>query len=213
MKPSNPLKILSLAVASALIGGCASTPDQGDQASGALLGCAGGAILGAVLGDSKAALAGCAAGAVVGWGTVKMSQYYATRTRSRTEDERYYGDTDSEFYGRARTSSRSVARIRDAVSTPEKIEAGDTITSRTTYSLVTPKGTDDATVRETYRVMKDGRTLFEDMPRPQIRQSGSWSATANFPIPLDAEPGTYVVEHEVTVGSATETRRSIFIVT
>jgi len=212
MKKSNPTKILSAAVASALISGCASTPEQQDQMGGAVAGCLAGGLIGVLLGDTKGAIAGCAAGTLVGWGTVKMSQYYAKQARSRAEDEAYYREDDPEFYGLAKTSTESVAKIRDAVSTPEKIKAGDTVTIDTLYSVATPKGTDNVSVTETYRVMKDGKTLFEDTPKSRMRQSGTWAVTANFSIPTDAEKGTYVVEHEITVGTTKDTKRSIFIV-
>nr|VFK38059.1 MAG: hypothetical protein BECKTC1821D_GA0114238_100339 [Candidatus Kentron sp. TC]VFK38980.1 MAG: hypothetical protein BECKTC1821E_GA0114239_100366 [Candidatus Kentron sp. TC]VFK54610.1 MAG: hypothetical protein BECKTC1821F_GA0114240_100564 [Candidatus Kentron sp. TC] len=212
MKQSNPMKILSVAVASVLIGGCVSNPEQRDQMAGAAVGCVGGALIGAMLGDRNAALAGCAAGALAGWGTVKMSQYYAKQTRSRAADEAYYRSSDPEFYGLAKTSTQSVAKIREATSAPEKIKAGETVTSSTTYSVRTPKGANNASVAETYRLMKDGKILVQDAPKLQVRQGGEWTATAVFPIPTSAKPGTYVVEHEVTVGTTKDTRRSIFIV-
>nr|VFJ86968.1 MAG: hypothetical protein BECKLFY1418B_GA0070995_100528 [Candidatus Kentron sp. LFY] len=211
MKKSSSMKILSVAIATTLIGGCVSTPEQQDQMGGAVAGCVGGALIGAMLGDRNAAIAGCAAGALAGWGAVKISQYQAKQTRSRAEDEALYRSSDPEFYGLAKTSNQSAARIRSAVSAPERIKGGSTITNNMSYSVATPKGTDNVSVTEVYRLKKDGKTLFTDT-QSRVRGSGSWSITSDIPIPSNAESGTYVVEHEVTAGTSKDVQRSFFIV-
>jgi len=211
MKKNNAIKILSVAIATTLIGGCVSNPEQQDQVSGAVAGCVGGALIGAMLGDRKTAIAGCAAGALAGWGAVKISQYQAKQTRSRAEDEAFYRGSDPEFYGLAKTSNKAAAKIRSAVSAPENIKAGSTITNNTTYSIVVPKGKDSVSVTEVYRLKKDGKTLFTDT-QSRVRESGSWAINSDIPIPSNAESGTYVIEHEVTAGTSKDVQRSFFIV-
>jgi len=131
--------------------------------------------------------------------------------RSRTEDEAHYRAADPEFYGLAKTTTRSVVKIRDIVSGPEKVKPGDIVANSMTYSVTTPEKMDRVDVTETYRVMKDGKLLVE-IPQSQTRQAGSWKIEADIPVPAHAKPGTYVVEHEINVGTSKDVRRSLFIV-
>jgi hypothetical protein len=198
--------------ACATLAGCATTQEGQDQASGALIGCAGGAIVGALLGNTRGAVAGCAAGALVGWGTVKMTQYNASQSRSGNTDEDLYRRSDPDFYALDKPVSDSTIKIRGATASPDRASAGTTIVAVTDYSLITPKNSATIDVQESWALKKDGKQLVELKPRAQTRSTGGWESRAEFPVPQDADPGTYVIEHKVKAGSSYDKRVSVFVV-
>ena len=42
--------------------------------------------------------------------------------------------------------------------------------------------------------------------------TGGWESRAEFPVPQDADAGTYVIEHKVKAGSSYDKRVSVFVV-
>ena len=194
------------------LAGCASNQEQQDRTTGAVVGCAGGAIVGALIGGSRGAAIGCAAGGLIGWGTVKMTQYNASQQRSGEADEQNYRRTDPDFYAMNKSGGSSAVKIRGVSAMPDSASAGSTIVAVTDYSVVTPRDGATIGVQESWALKKDGQQLVELKPDPQTRSSGGWESRAEFPVPDDAEPGTYVIEHKVKAGSSYDKRVSVFVV-
>ncbi len=203
--------IIGIAV-SATLAGCATTQESQEQTTGALIGCAGGAIIGALIGNTRGAVAGCAAGALVGWGTVKMTQYNASQSRSRNADEDRYSRSDPDFYALDKPVTDSTIKIRGATASPDRASAGSTIVAVTDYSVITPSQSTTIDVEESWALKKDGKQLVELKPQPQTRRTGGWESRAEFPVPQDADAGTYVIEHKVRAGSSYDKRVSVFVV-
>jgi hypothetical protein len=69
-----------------------------------------------------------------------------------------------------------------------------------------------ASVSEGWTLKKDGKVLADLPQQNNQRTSGGWSADASIPIPTNAQPGTYVIEHKVQAGTSYDTDDSFFIV-
>jgi hypothetical protein len=207
-------KLTATVVTAAMLTGCATLedPEAREQATGAAIGCVGGAIIGALLGNARGAAAGCAAGALAGWAAVKVQQYNAAQARTSEADLRRYRKSDPDFYGLNAPVTSSAVKIRSVKASPATVSPGALVVVKTDYSVVTPAGAGDATVNESWALKKDGKTLTTVKSDPQHRTSGGWGTEAGFPVPADAEPGTYVVEHRVKTGTSYDTRSSTFVV-
>ncbi len=212
--PTKSRMFLVAAIGTAmLVSGCATTQEGHEQAVGAGIGCAAGGILaGIITRDARYAAAGCAAGAAIGFGVVKVQQYNAMQARSSDADMRRYRKSDPDFYGLSTPVSSSAVKIRDASTSPKTVSKGQMVLAKTDYSVVTPSGTADVKVDETWSLKKDGKLLTTVKSDPQQRSSGGWNTEAGFPVPDTAAPGTYIVEHTVKVGTFTDTRDSYFVV-
>ncbi|MGQ0591269.1 MAG: tetratricopeptide repeat protein [Gammaproteobacteria bacterium] len=104
--------------------------------------------------------------------------------------------------------------IRRATATPSAVKPGDTVQIDTDYSLMMAPGTtaQGADVQESFTLKKDGKVLTNSAPKTFHRASGGWVATKRLPIPQNAEPGTYIIETKVQVGSSYDTDEIVFIV-
>ncbi len=215
MNKSFPQKnVLALAVLPILITTGCATQQGTDQLTGAGVGMVGGAALGCLTGFlasgdaggcATGAAVGAAVGAVTGWGAVKLSQYQASQVRSAQEDQQIYGLTQS--------VNATQVKINKGTSTPAMVRAGDSVKLFTDYSLHLPANMSASPVSESWVLKKDGKVLAELPPQNNQRTSGGWNADATVPIPTNAEPGTYVIEHKVLAGSSYDTDESTFVVT
>lgn len=203
--------VIGLAACTTLAG-CVTTQEGQEQTTGALIGCAGGALVGALIGNARGAIAGCAAGALVGWGTIKMTQYNASQSRSSNTDQNRYSRSDPDFYALNKPATDSTIKIRGVTASPDQAKAGTTIIAATDYSLITPKNSSTIDVEESWTLKKDGKKLVELKPPAQTRSTGGWESRAEFPVPQDADAGTYVIEHKVKAGSSYDKRVSVFVV-
>ncbi|MEA3274557.1 MAG: hypothetical protein U9Q81_04530 [Pseudomonadota bacterium] len=206
MKTLN-LKGLAAATAAAAIAlsGCQTTGDTRDQATGAGIGAALGCGVGLLVGgQAKHCLAGAAAGGLLGWGVVKLNQYQSQQVRSTTSDQRVYGLTQP-------VNSTQV-KIRNGTSSPKSVKAGQDVKIAMDYSLMLPPGQSNTSVKESWVLKKDGKVLANLPPQTNQRSAGGWEASASIPIPGDAKPGTYVVEHRVNAGSSYDEDESTFVV-
>jgi hypothetical protein len=205
---------LAAAISTALlVTGCATTPEGQEQAAGAGIGCiVGGALAGIITRDARYAAAGCAAGAALGFSVVKVQQYNAIQARSGDTDMRKYRKSDPDFYGLRTPVTSSSVKIRDAATTPQTVSRGQMVIAKTDYSVVTPPGSATVRVDESWVLKKDGKVITTIKSDPQQRDAAGWKTEGGFTIPADAAPGTYIVEHKVTVGTVTDTRDSYFVV-
>jgi hypothetical protein len=188
-----------------LFSSCSMTTEQRDQLFGGIAGAAGGAAIGALAtgGDTEAIIAGAAAGAIVGWGAVKLTQYYAERTRTASEEAKALG---------YRPSEGTVVKIRTADVNPQQVKAGEKVTFNTAYAVLAPPGTKTVSVKESWELSKDGKVLSKMPPKSLDREPGGWQARASIDAPADAEPGTYIVKHRVEAGTSYDERLAAFIV-
>lgn len=196
-----------------LVSGCATTQEGHEQAIGASIGCAAGGILaGIITRDARYAAAGCAAGAALGFGVVKVQQYNAMQARTSDADMRRYRKSDPDFYGLSTPVTSSAVKIRDASTSPKTVSKGQMVLAKTDYSVVTPANAGSVRVDESWSLKKDGKLITTVKSDPQQRYGGGWNTEAGFPVPADAAPGTYIVEHSVAVGTVTDRRDSYFVV-
>ena len=194
-----------------LLAGCA-TQQGNDQLIGAGGGALGGAALGCLIGLAAGGGKGCATGAaigaatgaVVGWGAVKLSQYQASQVRTPQEDQRLYGLTKS--------VDTTQVKINKGTSTPGTVRPGGSVRLFTDYSVQLPPKQNTAPVSESWTLKKDNKVLAELPPQNNQRTSGGWNADATVPIPTNASPGTYVIEHKVASGNSYDTDESSFVV-
>lgn len=196
-----------------LVTGCATTQEGHEQAVGAGIGCAAAGIAALLITrDARYAAAGCAAGAALGFGVVKVQQYNATQARTSNADMRRYRKSDPDFYGLSTPVTSSAVKIRGASTSPKAVSKGSMVTAKTDYSVITPSEVTSVSVDETWSLKKDGKTLTTVKSDPQQRSSGGWDTEAGFTVPQTAEPGTYIVEHKVMVGTISDLRESHFVV-
>ncbi len=175
-----------------MLGGAALGCLTGFIASGHASGCATGAAIGA------------ATGAVAGWGAVKLSQYQASQVRTPQEDQK--------LYGLAKSVSTTQVKIQKGTSTPNMVKPGDSVKLFTDYSVQLPANMSSTPVSESWTLKKDGKVLAELPAQNNQRTSGGWNADATVPVPKDAAPGTYVIEHKVQAGNSYDTDESTFVV-
>lgn len=199
--------VLAAAVSASLVtSGCATMGDEGQmQALGAGLGAAVGCGVGAlVTRDAKGCAAGAAIGGAIGFTAVKINQYQAKQVRSSKADARLYGLT--------KPVNSPQVKIRKGTSNPSSVKAGQAVTITTDYSLMLPTSASDTNVSESWALKKDGKVLYTLPAQVNERTPGGWSTSAAIDVPQNAQPGTYVVEHKVKVGSSYDTDESVFVV-
>lgn len=206
MKTSTTKVLSAATLCCSVATGCVTTTGQ-QQATGAGLGALTGAGLAALAGgDTKAIVAGALAGGLVGWGAVKLHQYQSTQTRSAVADQQLYGLTEP--------VTGTTVKIRRGICEPGTVQKGQSVKVVTDYSVMAPQGGSTVAVSESWALKKDG-SLLANIPAPQggqMRPAGGYAAEAYIPIPANAAPGTYVVEHKVQSGTSYDVDESVFVV-
>jgi uncharacterized protein YcfJ len=172
--------------------------------SGAALGCLTGLAFGGGSGCAQGAAIGATVGMVAGWGVVKMNQYQASQVRTANEDQR--------LYGLAKSVNTPQVKINKGTSKPDTVRPGESVKLSTDYSLQLPDNMKTASVSESWTLKKDGKVLADLPPQNNQRSSGGWDADGVVPIPKEAKPGTYVIEHKVKAGDSYDTDESTFLV-
>lgn len=203
--------LIALALCPVLLAGCA-TQQGNDQLMGAGAGALGGAALGCLIGYAAGGGSGCATGAaiggatgmVAGWGAVKYSQYQSEQVRTVQQDQSLYGLTKS-------VASPQV-KINKGVSEPKSVRPGGSVNLATDYSVQLPNTMAATLVAESWTLKKDGQVLADLPAKTSQRTAGGWAANATIPIPGNATPGTYVIEHKVQSGNSYDTDESTFLV-
>lgn len=205
------LKFIAAICSGALISGCA-TQQGTDQMKGAGLGMVGGATLGCLIGLAAGGGKGCAmgaaigaaAGTVAGWGAVKINQYQAEQVRTVQDDQR--------MYPLIKPVNSAQVKIRKGTSTPNRVRPGEMVKVTTDYSVTLPPSMQSTAVTEHWVLKKDGEVLADLPQQDSQRTSGGWAADATIPIPTNAVPGTYVIDHKVQAGTSNDTDESTFVV-
>jgi hypothetical protein len=196
---------VSTAVCMSLLSGCASMPQENQQAMGAAFGAlAGGLATGLTTGNVGYGLLGALGGAALGWGAVKLVQYNSEQVRTVEQDRSLYGFTPS--------VNNVLVKLNKGSASPETVSPGQQVTVDSDYSLALPASQRTVSVQETYALKKDGKLLFESSPQTADRTAGGYAVHAGIPIPSDATPGTYVVESKVQAGSSYDVNQAVFIV-
>jgi hypothetical protein len=191
---------------SVVVSGCATMDGEGQQQAvgagiGAALGCGIGAL---ITHDARGCAAGAAIGGVVGFGVVKISQYQARQVNSAQAEQRLYGLT--------KPVNGAQVNIRKGTASPKVVTAGSKVAVSTRYSVFLPATESSVLVAESWTLKKDGKVVTR-IPADRIeRTAGGWETSGAFPVPANAPPGTYVVEHGVKAGSSYDTDESTFIV-
>lgn len=206
MKTLKLKRLAAVATAAGIVlSGCQTTGGTRAQATGAGVGAALGCGVGLLVGGrAEHCLAGAAAGGLLGWGVVKLSQYQAQQVRTTASDQRVYGLT--------RPVDSTQVKIRNGTSTPNRVKAGQDVKIAMDYSLMLPPDQSTTPVKESWVLKKDGKVLANLPPQTNQRSAGGWAASAAIPIPRDAKPGTYVIEHRVKAGSSYDEDESTFVV-
>jgi hypothetical protein len=194
------LKVIAAVCSGVLFTGCATM----EQSAGlAAAGCAGVGILTGLLtknaGIGAGSSAGCMAIAAIG-----IYSYHTSQTRTVQQDQKLYGYT-------APVNSTEV-KIRNAMASPERVRAGDTVKLTLDYSVMAPKGTQNVNVDESMVLKHDGKVLQTLSERPINRPLGGSSSEVDFTVPAKMPPGTYVIEQKVTAGTSYDIRPAVFVV-
>ena len=121
-----------------------------DHVVSGLLGAATGAAI-VSGGDPGAVATGALSGAVVGWAFVKLTQYPAEQTSTADQAAQVVGYTESQG---------TLVRIRGANVTPERVQAGETITFEMEYVFLAPSDGGQVFVQETREIWKDDNLLY-----------------------------------------------------
>ncbi|MDD1621985.1 MAG: protein kinase [Methylococcaceae bacterium] len=109
--------------------------------------------------------------------------------------------------------SEVIIKINKGTSTPKTVRQGESVKLLMNYSVQLPANMSSTQVSESWILKKDGKVLANLAPQAGERTSGGWSADATVPIPTNAEPGTYVIEHRIQTGNRYDTDESTFTVT
>ena len=194
------LKVIAAVCSGVLLTGCATW----EQSAGlAALGCAAaGGLAGGLTGSAAiggATFAGCGAIAAIG-----IYSYHTSQTRTAQQDQQLYGYT-------APVNSTEV-KIRNAMASPERVKAGDTVKLTLDYSVMAPKGTQNVNVDESMVLKHDGKVLQTLSERPINRPLGGSSSEVDFTVPAKMPSGTYVIEQKVTAGTSYDVRPAVFVV-
>lgn len=192
-------------VAAMTVTGCASTGSVQDQAVGTGIGAALGCGVGVLItGDARGCATGAAVGALVGFGAVTITQYNSRQVRTAAADSR--------VYGLSTTPTSPQVKIRQGESLPKSVTPGSAVNISTDYSVALPRGVNQASVKETWTLKKDGKTVTTLPAKTASRTAGGWQADAEIKIPGNVSPGTYVIEHRVESGGSYDTDESTFVV-
>jgi len=135
----------------------------------------------------------------------RRTQQAEDKRRQRTASDAYLPISLDQATGAA-------IKIRRTTTSPSSVGRGQTVTATTEYSIITPKGKSSVNVIESWAVKKDGKKIVDLQSPSQIRTTGGWSTVAEFEIPTDASPGTYIIEHKVRSGTNYDIGISHFIV-
>ena len=169
---------------------------------GATLGC----LIGLAAGGGKGCAMGAATGAVAGWGAVKISQYQDEKVRTAKADQRMYPMIEP------KEANSAQVKIRKGTSTPNRVKPGEMVKVTTDYSVTLPPSMQFTAVTEHWVLKKDGEVLADLPQQDSQRTSGGWAADATIPIPTNAVPGTYVIDHRVQAGDSNDSDESTFVV-
>jgi len=203
MNPKPRIVVLSLCIT--FMAGCATTSQEGEQqAVGVVGGAALGCLVGAIISGTQGCAYGALAGAALGWGAVALQQYQANQVSSASDVP--------EIYGMAPSVSSPVVKIDSGTSMPSTIKRGQQVQLLTEYALQLPQGMALAEVQESWILKKDGKVLTQVPAINVQRGAGGWEVNGYLPIPATAEPGTYVIEHEVHSGTSYDKVESVFTV-
>jgi outer membrane lipoprotein SlyB len=152
-------------------------------AIGGGVGGVGGAVVGGLAGGSQGAIIGGLAGVLAG-GVIGHLLDRQERTREVTVQTMAYSEAQG-----------NLVRIEQVSISPQAIRPGETVNVNLQYSIVTPRGTGPARVREVRQIYHQGELVGN--PVVQIeRQDGTYWSTLPITLPARAEPGRY----EVVVG-------------
>jgi hypothetical protein len=189
-----------------VLSGCATMDAESQQQAmgagiGAALGCGVGAL---ITGDARGCAAGAAIGGVVGFGAVTLSQYQARQVRTAQQE--------ASLYGLTKPVNGVQVNIRKGSASPKVVNPGKQVEVATRYSVFLPQGQSSVSVSESWVLKKDGQTLATIPAETAVRPAGGFEVNAFFPVPANATPGTYVVEHVVKAGSSYDTDESSFVV-
>ena len=197
-------KVLTTAICTALVAGCAA-PGGSNTVGNTTTGTAAvGALIGGLAGGWEGAAIGALSGAAVGWAAGKVIESKEVAARSQTQDQQLYGyaaPTDSVF-----------VNINSATSTPQMVTPNSTVEVVTDYSLSLPANAPQTQVSVTGVLLKDGVQLMDFKNQPATKSAGGYTIKLPVSIPSNAAPGTYVIRHTVSAGTTYDTAESTFIV-
>lgn len=201
---SRKLAPVLLLTSMTFVAGCGSMSEK--QAQG------GGALAGGVAGAAACKAAGCGpggtllaaiAGAAVGWGTVKVYQSHAEKTRGAGEeaDALGYSPTDG-----------TVVQFRGAGVEPEHVMEGHKLKLAMEYTVLAPTEEREISVTEKWSILKDGKKLIDLNNEEHVREQGRWRSTMTVKLPEGIDAGTYIAQSEVNAGSQYDRRPVPFYV-
>lgn len=163
---------------------------------GAIIGAAGGAIIGGIIGKGKGAAIGALSGAIVG---AVAGHYYDRQVMTRAEAVKKYNYKGIE----------EKIEIEDSTIRPEEAKPDSTVEAMVLYSILLPDTNKDIKITE-IRTLINGKDTIELSRREIMRAQGSHLSTMRFIIPKDIGLGEYTLVTSISDGKQTKTVKNYF---
>lgn len=196
--------LTGLAFLIAVTGGCASleqsVKENPSTAVGAIVGTAGGMLIGGLLFKSAA---GILLGGLVGGLSGGLIGHALERKEKPAEA------TNQQYKYTASQGTR--VKIESVRTEPAQAKPGEQVSLIVTYALLTPNPNETVNVSERREITYQG-SLVGNPALDVKRTGGTWTSALPLTLPANAEAGTYRLLTTVQAGSGQDTREASFTV-
>ncbi|MFH0341773.1 MAG: serine/threonine protein kinase [Chromatiales bacterium] len=103
--------------------------------------------------------------------------------------------------------------IREVAPSRERVRPGETVRFYTEYSLSVPASDQEAHVKATWVLLRDGRKIGREGIDNRYARAGLNTAVTELTLPPRTASGQYTVEHRVQVGDSFDVAHSRFVLT
>jgi hypothetical protein len=190
----NPVVRIAIVLGLTLqLSGCAS---MSQTEKGALIGAAGGGVVGGLLGGKKGAAVGILGGAALG---AIIGNYYDRQLASRAQAAKKLNYAGKE----------ELITVEDTSVAPEAIEPGSTVEANVQYTVLAPSATREVKVTET-RTILNGKESLELGKRDVVRKQGTHLSTFKFQTPKDIERYDYTLVTTISDGNQRKSAKTPF---
>ena len=182
-----PITVLVL-VALVAIAGCETVRENPKTTIGAGTGAAAGGVAGGLIGRNTTGvvvggLLGSLAGGAIGYYLDRQD-----RTRAQAATETAYDPKQGD-----------VVKVEQVVARPDPVRVGETVNIVATYTLLTPRGDQTISVRETREIRHNG-ALVANPTTEFARANGTFTSALPITLPASAGRGAYEVTTTVAAG-------------
>ena len=170
------------------IAGCETVRENPKTTIGAGTGAAAGGVAGGLIGRNTTGvvvggLLGSLAGGAIGYYLDRQD-----RTRAQAATETAYDPKQGD-----------VVKVEQVVARPDPVRVGETVNIVATYTLLTPRGDQTISVRETREIRHNG-ALVANPTTEFARANGTFTSALPITLPASAGRGAYEVTTTVAAG-------------